>query len=132
MNVREFVERARAAFPVGHDLVNLGGGTTRIENHDARQVVYRRGNSAIRVSWTALHASYARFAGGRMSSRELRKFRPEVFDSSARSAGHSCNCTFLLQLLVAMGVVGGGIEGRGVRGDPYLVTVRRDDGGGAA
>ena len=55
-----------------------------------------------------------------------------VFDSLARAAGHSCNCTFLLQLLVAMAVVDGCIEGRGARGDPYLVTVWGNDGGGAA
>ena len=131
MNEREFVARARAAFPVGLAFDNLGAGTTRILRHDARHVVYRRGASAIDVSWEALHAAYARFAGGRVSSSELRAFRADVFDSSARPAGHSCNCTFLLQLLVAMGVARGGVEGRGVRGDPFAVTIGTDTGGGA-
>ena len=118
-----------AAFPAGLEFANLGAGTTRILRHDSRRVVYRRGGSAISVRWEALHGAHERFAGRRVSSSELRAFRPDVFDSSARPAGHSCNCTFLLQLLVAMGVVRDGVEGRGVPGDPFAVTIEADAGG---
>lgn len=131
MDTEEFVGRARAAVPAGIVFPNLGAGTTRIVRHDARHVVYQRGGSTIDISWDWLYEAYAHFSGRRMSSSQLREFRPEVFDSSVRPAGHSCNCTFLLQLLVRMGVVQRGVEGRGVRGDPFAVTIRADVEGGA-
>ena len=127
LSVEEFVKRAHAAFPVGYAFANLGRGTTRIEAHSSGHVWYRRGSSTIRVPWGALYAAYAAFAGKRMSSADLREFRPHVFDSLARPAGHSCNCTFLIQLLMGMGLVDGGIQGRGVRGDPYAVLVATAD-----
>ena len=124
MNRGEFIRRARAAMPIGCEFPNLGGGTTRIERHHADHVHYRRKNSTIRVDWDALYAAYVRFAGGRVSSTELREFRPEVFDSAARPAGHSCNCTFFMQLCMAMGLVNGDVDGRGIKGKPYAIRIQ--------
>lgn len=123
LSIEQFVKHACVAFPVGHTFANLGRGMTRIEGYDSRHVLYRRGSSTIRVLWESLYAAYVAFAGQRMSSVDLREFRPHVFDSMARPAGHSCNCTFLIQLLMAMELVNGALEGRGVRGDPYTVFV---------
>lgn len=124
MEFRAFVSRARVAMPLGYKFENPGGGTSRIVANDGPKVCYKRGNSRIYVRWRDLYAAYARFTGGRVSSSDLRKAMPSVFDSSARPAGHSCNCTFLFHLLAVLSLTVGPLEGRGVAGDPFAVRLR--------
>ena len=50
------------------------------------KVGYQLGNSRIYVRWLDWHKAYVRFAGRRVSSRELRKTMPSVFDSTGRPA----------------------------------------------
>jgi len=57
-----------------------------------------------------------------MSSVDLKTDNPSVFDSQARPAGHSCNCTFLFMVLHQMGIASN-VHGRGVRGNPFYVDV---------
>ena len=126
--LEDFVARAKASMPLGYRFDNPGGGTSRIVKNDGQKVCYMRGNSRIYARWRDLHAAYKHFAGRRVSSSDLKKFMPRVFDSSARPAGHSCNCTFLFHLLERMSLTEGGLQGRGVAGDPFAVRLRPTQG----
>ena len=119
--VHEFHERMVSNLPPGTVLRNLGRGTTTIKSYSAGKVSYVRGKSTIRVAIIDLFSAYSRFRGGRVRSRDLRQHAPMVFDSSARPAGHSCNCTFLFMVLRQLGMAGA-IEGRGTRADPFSTT----------
>ena len=123
MEVEEFVARARRALPVGYSFDNPKRGTSEIVSLNEQRVTYRRGLSRINVRWADLHEAYVRFASRRVSSRELRCAMPAVFDPAARPAGHSCNSTFLFHLLERLSLTSGDLQGRGVAGDPFAVTV---------
>jgi hypothetical protein len=122
MNFSTFTRQMQAAIPVGTILDNPGGGTSEILSYSSEGVSYRRGRSTIYVSLRDLYEGYAKFRGRRVSSLDLKVVAPSVFDSQARPAGHSCNCTFLFLALQEMGLVTN-IYGRGVRGDPYFVDL---------
>lgn len=124
MELEVFIGRATALMPLGHSFENPGGGTSRIVKNDGRKVCYKRRSSPIYVRWRDLHTAYMRFAGRRVSSSDLRKAMPSVFDPLARPAGHSCNCTFLFHVLANLSLTEGDLEGRGVVGDPYAVRLR--------
>lgn len=123
MELEEFVAKARRALPVGYRFDNPKRGTSEIVSQNEQRVTYRRGSSPINVRWADLYQAYVRFAGRRVSSSDLRRALPAVFDSAARPAGHSCNCTFLFHLLKHLSLTIGDLEGRGVAGDPFAVTV---------
>lgn len=122
MNDMDFKQRIKASIPRGAILVNPGGGTSTIVSYSTESVTYRRGNSEITVSFHDLFNVMEKFKGGRMSSSDLKRAKPSVFDSSARPAGHSCNCTFLFMVLKEIGIVKR-ISGRGVSGDPFFVVL---------
>ena len=122
MNFETFKATLQSVVPVGTVLQNPGGGTSEILTVSDEVISYRRGNSIIYVSLQNLFDAYWNFRGRAMSSTELRIFRPSVFDSSARPAGHSCNCTFLFLVLQRLGVVNA-IEGKGISGNPFFVNV---------
>lgn len=94
----------------------------------ALKISYVRGNSTIAVAVSDLFEAYSQFKGRPMSSTDLREFAPSVFDSNARPAGHSCNCTLHFRILQVLDLAGE-IDGAGVRGDPFAVAV--SDGGAA-
>lgn len=118
MNLKEFAGRLREAVPIGTVIDNPGSGTSAIKAFTDEQISYVRGTSTISVKLVSLHSAYESFRGKRVSSTELKKFAPAVFDSMARPAGHSCNCTFLFNILERAGLAGK-LTGSGVRGDPY-------------
>ena len=124
MRLEDFVEKATASLPVGYVFDNPRAGTSRIVGNNRLKVGYQRGNSRIYVRWSDLHEAYVRFAGRRVSSSDLRRGMPSVFDSTARPAGHSCNCTFLFHLLERLSLTTGALEGRGVAGDPLAVSLK--------
>ena len=70
------------------------------QGYSRGKVSYKRGKSTIRVAIIDLFAAYAHFRGRRVSSCDLKMLAPHVFDSQARPAGHSCNCTFLFMVLM--------------------------------
>ena len=127
MELNAFVERARALTPVGYEFENPGGGSSRILSSGRDKLGYRRGRSAIFVRWAVLHEAFVRFAGERVSSSDLRQSMPSVFDSNARPAGHSCNCTLLFHLLEKLSLTIGQMGGRGVRGDPFWIRLKTLD-----
>jgi len=123
MEFPEFKQRMHTSIPVETVLKNPGGGTSIILSYPSDGVRYKRGNSTIHVSLRDLFDGYTRVKTGQLSSNDLKQANPPVFDSQARPAGHSCNCTFLFMALQKMGIVSQ-IYGRGVRGDPFYVVLQ--------
>ena len=113
-----FHRRMVAELPPGTVMRNLGAGTTTIKSYSAGKVSYVRGKSSFRVAISDLFSAYSHFRGARVRSRDLRLYAPMVFDSSARPAGHSCNCTFLFMVLRRLSMATA-VEGRGTRFDPF-------------
>ncbi|MCY4228044.1 MAG: hypothetical protein OXF20_10225 [Gammaproteobacteria bacterium] len=120
----KFINIANGILSEGLILDNPGGGTSKIERINREKVTYRRGSSTITVRWSDLYNAYKRFRGKLVSSTDLRKFAPAVFDSGARPAGHSCNCTFFFHLMIKMGLADGNLQGRGVAGDPFTLNLK--------
>lgn len=123
MTRNEFSIQIAQAVPVGTILSNPGGGTSEIVQITDHKIGYVRGSSTISISFDDLFSAYSNFKGAQVSSSELRAYASAIFDSAARPAGHSCNCTFLFLVLKQMGLVDS-ILGSGVRGDPYAACFR--------
>ncbi len=122
MDFEKFESAMQKALPPKTEFENPGGGTTTIVGYSNSRVSYRRGKSSISVSLLDLYEAYSAFIDNEVSASDLKSFRPSVFDSSARPAGHSCNCTFLFRALETLGLCGP-IQGSGVRGRPFAVKV---------
>lgn len=122
MDYASFKTEVKRVLPRGTILKNPGGGTSTVLSSTDQAVTYRRGSSSINVKFKDLFSAYANFKGGRVSSAELRKFAPSVFDSKGDPPGHSCNCTFLFLVLKDIDAVDS-INGSGVRGKPYYVEI---------
>ncbi len=122
MNFEQFVTAVQDSLAVGTVFNNPGGGSSKIFDCTRDRVSYVRGSSSFSVSVVDLYSAYSSFAGQRVSSSDLKSFAPSVFDSAARPAGHSCNCTFFFRVLQRLNLAGE-IEGGGVRGNPYSVIV---------
>lgn len=118
MKLDEFAGQIREAVPTETVIANPGGGTSKVTGITEERISYVRGTSTISVNIAELHSAYESFRGRRVTLSELREFAPAVFDSSARPAGHSCNCTFLIGILERAGLASN-LSGSGVRGDPY-------------
>jgi hypothetical protein len=97
---------------------NPGGGTSSIESISENGITYKRGKSKIYISFSDMYSAYTHFKKKYITSNDLKKFAPDVFDSDARPAGHSCNCTFLFTALYKLGLAGA-LSGEGVRGNPF-------------
>jgi len=123
MDYLAFKSKFEVALPIGSVLKNPGCGTSEVLSNASDHVAYKCGKSRIRTSLSDFHASFIRFAGSRVTSSDLKVFRPSVYDSYARPAGHSCNCTFLFLGLQQMGL-SSAIKGAGVRGSPYTVDLK--------
>ena len=89
-------------------------------------ITYRRGQSRFKVKLNDLYDATEHFSGCRVNTSDVKKFRPEVFDSKARPAGHDCNVSLLFMLLLRLEIAHE-LQGRGVRGDPYSVFVMKKD-----
>jgi hypothetical protein len=118
-----FAQLLRTSLPEGTVLENPGGGTSTILWCDDERVCYRRGNSRFYVGLRDLHSAYVDFAGGDVTTRQLKDHAPAVFDSARK--GHNCHCTFLFLTLRQMGVVEE-IWGRGQARSPFGVTLPGD------
>jgi hypothetical protein len=120
VNYRQFYQRITSSVPVGTVLRNPGGGTTEIKTYTEKNLTYKRGKSNMSVAMRDLYDTYRHFQGTTVSSPDLRRFAPSVFDS--KQSGHSCNCTVLFMLLRETGIVAR-IQGRGIRGSPFQVYI---------
>jgi hypothetical protein len=122
MNLENFVTQVNSSFPVGTILQNPGGGTSLIMASDNSKISYKRGKSTMSVRLIDLFEAYLQFQGMRLTSSNLKIFKPAIFDSSARPAGHSCNCTILFLILEGLKLCEP-ILGAGVRGNPFSVKI---------
>ena len=120
MDFDTFARLLRNSLPEGLVLDNPGGGTSTIMRCDGERVCYRRGDSRFYIGLRELHAAYGHFAGGDVTTRQLKDYAPSLFDSDR--GGHSCHCTFFFLSLQRMGVVGK-LWGRGQAGSPFGVTL---------
>ena len=123
IEIGEFQASMVKNLPPGTVLDNPGGGKTTIKRYSDGKVQYVRGSSSIRVAVRDLFSAYSNYRGVRVSSRDLRVYAPQVFDSTARPAGHSCNCTFLFMVLLQLSMADP-IEGEGKAHRPFYTTFR--------
>jgi hypothetical protein len=123
VNYRQFYQRITSSVPVGTILQNPGDGTTEIKSSTEKNLTYKRGNSNISVAMRDLYDAYRHFQGTTVSSSDLRRFAPSVFDS--KQSGHSWNCTVLFMLLREAGIVAR-IQGKGQKGSPFRVYILYD------
>lgn len=122
MNRIQFISSVTANCPVGAVFKNPGGGTSTIKSVTQNNICYERGNSSITVSLLDLFNTYFHYKGKQVSCSDLKQYCPSVFDSKAKPPGHDCNCTFLFLVLKNIGVIQT-INGAGVRGNPYSITI---------
>ena len=124
LTLDEFQSLLKESVPPGTILPNPGGGYTKIKGYSKQRVRYVRGKSTISLNITDLFDTYIQFRGRGVSSRDLRNYAPGVFDSAARPAGHSCNCTFLFVVLTKLGLADG-VSGAGKAHHPFNTTLQR-------
>jgi len=120
MSYHQFANAIKSKIPIGAVLANPGGGTSTIISYSEAEIVYRRGNSKIHVSFEVLYKAYSQFKGKKVYTTDLRDFAPETFDS--KQNGHSCNSTFLFSILKLLGKVTE-IKGEGKANHPFYVTI---------
>ncbi|WP_228351015.1 hypothetical protein [Limnobaculum allomyrinae] len=125
MGLHNFISDIKSKFPVNTVMKNPKKGTSTIINYNDKKITYVRGKSKMMVSFSDLYETYSHFRGMSVSSSDLRKFKPSVFNSNARPAGHSCNCTFLFLILENMNM-STNIVGKGTCGNPYSVTIYKN------
>ncbi|MGJ8689992.1 MAG: hypothetical protein ACSHXZ_10765 [Gammaproteobacteria bacterium] len=122
MEFDEFVILIQDTLTPGTEFENPGGGTSLIESISGQGITYKRANSSISVRFHDMYQAFEEFNGRTVTTTELKHFLPSVYDSSARPSGHDCNCTFLFQVLNAIGHASE-IQGRGVKGSPFSASV---------
>ena len=122
MGLSEFTKKIKRTVPVGTIFKNPGKGTSTVTDFTENKISYVRGSSKMYVSIEDLYNAYQRFKGQYITSNDLKLYKSAVFDSSARPAGHSCNCTFLYLLLQKLGLAGD-IQGAGKRGNPFGIRI---------
>ena len=127
MTDQDFRLRVKEALPPGTILPNPGRNTSKVKSYSGDKVSYIRGTSTISISFTDLFGAYTDFRGREVTCRDLRDYAPQVFDSSARPAGHSCNCIFLFMVLTKLGLTDG-IRGEGKRNRPFHTTFLKECG----
>jgi hypothetical protein len=118
-----FLETIVKVIYTGKIFNNPGGGTSEIISVDKNNITYKRNNSNITISINEIYSVYNSFYGKKCSSNDLKEYTPHIFDSHARPAGHSCNCTFVFLLFKEMGIVEK-IEGEGKKGNQFYVNIK--------
>lgn len=121
INKQLFIEQLKNAITVGSVLENPGGGISTIAGIGSDKLSYIRGSSKMYLPYDEAFDALEKFSGKVMTSYDLKQINPSVFDSTR--GGHSCNCTVLFCLLAKMGLLDGGINGSGHRGNPFYVKV---------
>ena len=121
MTKKEFETAISKSVQKGQVFRNPLRGVSTVVEIDFTRVWYKRGKSIISLTIDDMYKAYAKFAGKDASSSDLRVFNPELYDS--KQGGHSCHCSFLFLVLIAMGLVKG-IQGGGVRGNPFWVHIK--------
>lgn len=85
-------------------------------------IYYKRGSSKMLLKYEYINEAYERFKGNTIATTDLKQFKPNIFDSSKN--GHGCHCTMFFLLLEEFGMLKDGIQGKGVAGSPFYVTIK--------
>ena len=86
-------------------------------------MIYEHGRSRVWFLMADIVSAYERFKGTRVSSKDLRKFSPHVFDS--KQCGHSCNAIVFQMIMVRCGLTYGDIQGTGLSGNPFYIQLKQ-------
>jgi hypothetical protein len=122
MDFSEFVSAFHEQIKVGSIFQNPKKGDSTVISVKNGIVKYNRKKYSFSISIEVLYQSYSSFIGRKMSTNDLKAYKPEIFDTKARPAGHDCNTTFLLCVLVQMNLAKS-VDGKGVSGDPFFVII---------
>jgi hypothetical protein len=121
VNLAAFDRLLRKALPENTVLRNpVNGNESTLVNCDEVKIRYLRRKRSFYVRTRDLYEAYEKFIGGDVTNNDLKRFRPEVFDS--RNGGHDCHCTFFLLALQKMRIAGE-LWGAGKRGSPFGITL---------
>lgn len=106
---------------VGKSFKNLSGnGTTKLLSCDNNKIRYKRGKTTFSLSIEELWAVYQKYFKEKVSSSDLRKYKPHIFSSNHK--GHSCHCTTLFLIFKELNIVNN-IFGKGVKGNPFYIKI---------
>jgi hypothetical protein len=122
MTLEEFIKLVRELCQVPVIIHFPPLADSAIVRTDYQHIWYRRGRSTIKISIRDMWEATEHFAGERVTTNEIRTYRPHVFDSHARPAGHSCNLTFLFAVLLLLKIATD-LQGKGRRGSPYSIHI---------
>jgi len=120
MNIDQFKQKTKLTIQVRTIFDNPRKGTSTVTALSNRGISYVRGRSVISFSFQDIFGALEYFKGGRVTSNDLKSYRPAVFGSKAK--GHSCNFSFLFILFKKMGIASE-IGGQGGKGSPYFVDI---------
>jgi hypothetical protein len=123
--MEQFILNARNIIVPEKEFKNPGRGTSRIISfNDNGTICYKRGKSPIHINIRDIIYTYKHFLGKKCSSSDLKEYAPKIYDSKARPAGHSCNCTFFFLILKELKLVDK-IEGEGKAHSPFFVIIKK-------
>ncbi len=111
---------AKNKVPVNTILNNPGNGVSKIISYNGSKLCYQRGKSKFYISLEEFFQAYRAFDGQFVATNNLKKYKPEVFDSS--NHGHNCNSTLFFMFLKEMELVEK-ISGKGVAGKPFGIQL---------
>ena len=97
MTKEEFVKKLTDSVKVGDVFDNPGCGTSTIQRIEDDTITYMRGTHDINLSIDVMYNAFIHFPNG-FSSNDLRPYNSQF-------KNHGCNCTFLMMMLKAMGIV---------------------------
>ena len=114
-------QKLLAKLSINQSFNNPKSGTSIIKDFSNEYILFERGNSKIKFPLTYLDKIYLSYKGTKLSTSDLHREYPPIFDS--KKGGHSCNATFLFMMYEYLGLTKNGIEGDGVAHHPYYIEL---------
>jgi hypothetical protein len=117
MDIETFSDLICKKILIGDNFANPGGakkgyGYRTVRTINRNQIVFFNAGTEKEAPITLLIQKFYdvifEFQSDCCDTFQLKKFSPEVFDSQARPAGHSCNCTFLMSISDKLGFLASG------------------------
>lgn len=101
---------------------NAKKGTSTVVSITDKYIYYMRGKSKIAMPLDAFCDACDYFKSKNCTTTDLKTYMPKIF--STKKGGHDCNCTFLFRVAEKMGLLDGGISGKGTRGNTFYVKFK--------
>lgn len=122
MELCAFKNLIKLKVPAGIVLKNPCKETSTVLSYTDKGIYYRRGKSRIFLTFEDCYETFDQFKDQRVTTLDLKVFRPHIYDSKAEKPGHSCNCTMVFLLFKKAGLASI-IQGKGVRGNPFYLEL---------